>query len=266
METIKSRSNQFVKDARKVRDGKSEGQFFVEGKRLAEELLKSEIKVNQVFVTPAFLEDNTPLAASVGALSSQVNCLSESVFSYLSKTKSPQGIAATCMRPNKGLLRLETGIAESESGFAVLLHKIGNPGNLGAIARSAEAFGAAGLILTKGSADPFSAASVRGSMGSFFRLPVWREAVLNDAIDWAGNNEIRTICADKEATTPLSKIDWPGRSLIVFGSEAHGLTDQERGLIEVEFKILISEKVESLNLAVAAGIVMSAAKNGANAA
>ncbi len=262
MDTIESRSNQTYKYARKVRDGKIPNAFFVEGKRLAEELMNSPVTVETLFFTPAFARDHAAETERLSGLAPQVFVLSDSLLSSLAETKSPQGVAAVCLRPADGRKRLESNLNKSENAVVILLHHISNPGNLGAIIRSAEAFHAAGVIVTNGSADPFSAKAVRGSMGSAFRLPIWMGIDFEEAIEWADHCGVRTICADTEAAASVSEIKWGVRSMLVFGSEAHGLSQSERRLIKEYFSVPMSEMVESLNISVAASIAIYVATKG----
>jgi TrmH family RNA methyltransferase len=127
--------------------------------------------------------------------------------------------------------------------------------------RTAEAAGVLGIITTRGSANAFSPKTLRGSMGAGFRLPIWENAEFDEALDWAKKKKLQTICADINARTTYLEIDWRFDYLMVFGSEAHGLNEAERAQINHSFFIPMDNDVESLNLAVACGIVLFEAKN-----
>ncbi len=259
METITGRSNQHLKFARQVRDNKVAGKFFVEGKRLSDELLRSNITTETVFVTEDFAALNKDSLSFFDKAHADIYLLSENLHNSISGTKSPQGISVVCKTPEHRLDDLAKKVSSSQNQIVLLLHQISNPGNLGAILRSAEAFGVVGVIITENSSNPFSPAAVRGSMGSVFRLPVIGNIDFQTALDWAKNTGMRTVCADVNADTVLETMDWSPNTLLVLGSEAHGLKESERRQIDLDFKINMKNRVESLNLAVAAGVVLYSA-------
>ncbi len=260
METITGRSNQHLKFARRVRGNNVDGKFLVEGKRLAEELLHSEIRVEAVFVTQEFASSNKELVDRFDENDAGIFLLSENLLESISDTKSPQGISLLCDTPRLTLEDLDNIVGTAQNSIVLLLHRINNPGNLGAVLRSAEAFGVTGAVVTENSANAFSPAAVRGSMGSVFRLPVIGDVDFASALDWARKAGLSTVCADVNGDTKLDRMAWQTKTMIVFGSEAHGLEESERKEIDQSFKINIQEPVESLNLAVAAGIVLYSAR------
>ncbi|MFN2514213.1 MAG: TrmH family RNA methyltransferase, partial [Pyrinomonadaceae bacterium] len=99
-------------------------------------------------------------------------------------------------------------MAGGRTPLLVILHGINNPVNVGAIMRSAEAAGATGVITTANTADLFSSKSLRGAMGSAFRLPIWKGETYCDALSWCAAHNIRTVCADVKASTLYTDIDW----------------------------------------------------------
>lgn len=256
METIKSRANQHIKYARAVREGQVDERFFVEGKRLVDELLRSEIRIASLFLSVQFAERNSELIDSLTAQEIPVRFLSKSVFDSLAETKSPQGIAAIGITPGDGRNRIEIAAQAKPQALVVMLNKINNPGNLGAVIRSAEAFGVCGLIVPRGSTDPFGPSAIRGSMGSAFRVPIWNDVEFDKALEWGRASGFSTICADIGAREDISAVDWNNTTLLVLGSEAHGLSEEELAKIDRRYRINMAPGVESLNLAVAAGIVM----------
>ncbi|MDH3493201.1 MAG: RNA methyltransferase [Acidobacteriota bacterium] len=256
METIKSRANQNVKRARNVSKGKEPDFFFVEGKRLFDDLLASPIMPESVYVSVRFAERHPDQTESLAQRFQNFFLLTNGVFDSIADTKTPQGVAAVCRVPGNGRQRIEEGLTDCSTGVVVLLHGVSNPGNLGAVLRSAEAFGAAGAIITPGSAAPFSAASLRGSMGSAFRVPVWSGAGFKAAIDWSEKLGLASVCADRGAEAPLRDADLNRRILFVLGSEGHGISEKDRSLVAEQYCIPTEGDVESLNLSVAAGILL----------
>ncbi|MDQ3180740.1 MAG: RNA methyltransferase, partial [Acidobacteriota bacterium] len=152
-----------------------------------------------------------------------------------------------------------------EFPLLVLLHQINNPSNLGAILRTCEAAGVLGVILTNNSADAFSPKALRGAMGASFRLPIWDHADFFEAVDWAKEKNLISVCADINAEKSYLEIDWKKPRLLIFGSEAHGLSAEESAAVEESLVIPMENGVESLNLAVSCGVILFEAKKNAEA-
>ncbi len=256
METITSRSNEYLKYVRRVRDGRIEGKFFVEGKRLTGELPNSDVAVESLLFSTGLFPDPEKASAAFGKHQFSVRLLAPGLFQTISHTKSPQGIAAVCLVPENGMRRLEKNVGEEDKSIILLLQNVSNPGNLGSVIRTGEATGVAGVIVSRASANPFSPAAVRGSMGSVFRVPVWAGVDIDSAVAWAKEKGFTVLGTDSKADLTITETDWKRDLLLVFGSEAHGLEDHSRGLLDETVRIPMKETVESLNLAVAAGVVL----------
>ncbi|HQX57259.1 MAG TPA: RNA methyltransferase, partial [Pyrinomonadaceae bacterium] len=134
------------------------------------------------------------------------------------------------------------------------------PSNLGAVLRTAEAAGVAGIIITKQSADVYSPKSIRASMGSIFRMAIWNDVELDPVLRWAADKGLRATTTAAAATATHTAVDWSIPRLLIFGSEAHGLNGIDLGISDERVKIAIESPVESLNLAVSAGIILFEAK------
>lgn len=254
---IESRENQNIKHARKVRDGKIADSIFVEGLRLKDEVLRSDIKITDAFFTKDFAETSADLLDKItGANLFEV---SDKILASVSDTKTPQGIVLICEKPLTGRELLEKSF-DKKFPPVVLLHKINNPGNLGAILRTCEAVGVSNVIITKNSADVFSPKSLRGSMGAAVRVSLWTNAVFEETLVWAKEKNLISTCADVNSETSIWQVDWNKPRLLIFGSEAHGLSENERNLIDEGLIIPMENDVESLNLAVSCAVVLFEAK------
>jgi TrmH family RNA methyltransferase len=176
--------------------------------------------------------------------------VSEKLLESVSYTKTPQGIIVLAQRPESLELQLDT------NPLLVVLHQINNPVNVGAILRTSEAAGAAGVITTKNTSDPFSPKSLRGAMGSAFRLPIWNGPAYTEVIDWCRQRGIATICAAVDATTTYTEIDWTRPSALILGPESTGLTPEEQELADRRVSIPMKGMAESLNVAVAGGVLL----------
>jgi TrmH family RNA methyltransferase len=138
----------------------------------------------------------------------------------------------------------------------VIMEAISNPVNVGAILRSAEAAGATGIIATDNTADPFSPKSLRGAMGSAFRIPIWSNVTYEAAIDWCAQEKIRTVCADLQASKLHTEVDWKVARALILGPESNGLSGEQVRMADEAVRIPMLGSVESLNVGVAAGILL----------
>lgn len=260
MPQISSRDNPKIKFARSVRDGGKEREFiFLEGLRLAEEVLRADVPIREIFYTESFaasergrdfLKGNQSIAAEV----------SDKVFDLIADTKNSQGIIVIAEKPVHGKQAVETNLSKTKSPLVLLLHEINNPSNLGAILRTAEAVGVAGIITTKNSADVFSPKAQRGAMGASLRLPVWTNADFFEVLKWSRENNLKSVCADVRGAMNYTEIDWQTGRLLIFGSEARGLSAEERAAVDENLIIPMENGVESLNLAVACAVILFEAR------
>lgn len=259
IQKITSRDNQKLKFARLVRDGRKDNKIFVEGLRLSEEILKTNLKIHFVCIDSDFLQDSraTNLINSL-TKKTEILVIENRLFQPLSDTKNSQGIFLIADQPQTG-----KGVVEQNlniSPFIILLHKLNNPSNLGAILRTAEAVGVNGIITTKETTDVFSTKALRGSMGANLRLPFWIDVDFEEAIKWSEAIGLKSVCADIRSQKNYLEINWKVPRLLVVGSEGHGLTDTERALTDESLIIPMANKVESLNVAVACGVILFEAK------
>ncbi len=180
--------------------------------------------------------------------------MSEKLLESISYTKTPQGIVVLAERPDSSENRLAESLAASP--LLVVLHQINNPVNVGAILRTAEAAGATGVITTRNTSDPFSPKSLRGAMGSAFRLPIWSGPSYEEVVEWCRERRVVTACADAEATTDYTDLDWTTATALMLGPESTGFTAEELMNADRKVKIPMKGMAESLNVSVAAGILL----------
>ncbi len=261
---ITSRDNQRLKFARKVADGRVKDAIFIEGARLAEEVIRAEIEIFDVLITENFrkTERGQKILRNLDDKTEHFAEISERIFNSVSDTKHSQGIIIIAAKPAAGKSIIEANLRKNERPLPlfILLHQINNPSNLGAILRTAEAAGVSGVITTENSADVFSPKALRGAMGAAFRLPVWTNADFFEALSWSKEKNLISVCADVNAEKSYLDIDWKKPRLLIFGSEAHGLNSEERRQIDESLIIPMENNVESLNLAVSCGVILFEAK------
>jgi TrmH family RNA methyltransferase len=253
---ITSRDNSLLRQVRAVRDGKIDELIYIEGLRLCEEARLSHLEIEAVIVSDELLRKERASAVidDITAVSKRVASVSEKLLESVSYTKTPQGIIALAQRPVASEERLAASI--NEHSLLVGLHQINNPVNVGAILRTAEAAGASGVITTRGTSDPFSPKSLRGAMGSAFRLPIWIGPDYREMIAWFRQREIVTICAHVEAKSIYTEIDWTQPNALLMGSESTGFTPEELEQAGQRISIPMKGAAESLNVSVAAGILL----------
>src|SRR6478672_6712257 len=158
---ITSRDNGRLMAARRVRDGRDKFRIFVEGRRLAEEALRSGLKITECFLSEGF--DDPGLAGNITAPRFRVP---EKIFKTVTDTETPQGIILVAERPSM------RPFTKSLLPMTLFLTEINNPSNLGAILRTAESAGVSHVVLSKGSTDPYAPKALRASMGSAFRISI----------------------------------------------------------------------------------------------
>lgn len=253
---ITSRDNSLLRQVRAVRDGKIEELIFIEGLRLCEEAYRSDLAIEAVLVSEELLRKERAAAviSELSRVSKRVATVSEKLLESVSFTKTPQGIIVLAQRPADSEERLAGSL--NNSPLLVVLHQINNPVNVGAIVRTAEAAGATGVITTRNTSDPFSPKSLRGAMGSAFRIPIWSGVDYEEMIEWCRQRKIITVCADVEASTSYTELDWTGPGALILGPESTGFTDDELARADQRVSIPMKGIAESLNVSVAAGILL----------
>jgi len=253
---ITSRDNSLLRQVRGVRDGKIEELIFIEGLRLCEEAHRSNLEIEAVVVSEELLRKQRAATAiaELSQVSKRVASVSEKLLESVSYTKTPQGIIVLARRPASSEEQLAASL--NANPLLVVLHQINNPVNVGAILRTAEAAGATGVITTRNTSDPFSPKALRGAMGSAFRLPILSGVTFLEMIEWCRRRGIMSICADVEASTSYTELDWTGPTALVLGPESTGFTAEELDGAEQRVSIPMKGAAESLNVSVAAGVLL----------
>jgi TrmH family RNA methyltransferase len=253
---ITSRDNSLLRLARSVRDGKTPEFVFVEGLRLCEEALRSGLSIETVVISDelAGKEKALGLIEKLTAVSGRTAFVSEKLLESISYTKTPQGIVLLAERPTT--TEKHFAASQKQLPLVVIMHRINNPVNVGAILRTAEAAGATGAIATQTTSDPFSAKALRGAMGSAFRLPVWFAPTYAEALAWCSRHGVQTMCADVHAKIGYDEVRWAKPSALILGAESSGLTREELDAASGSVRIPMHGPAESLNVAVATGILL----------
>jgi len=253
---ITSKENSLLREARAVRDGKVEDLIFVEGLRLCEEAVNSQLPIQALVFSDQLAQKPKPaeLIEKFSAASDRVAVVSEKLLASISYSKTPQGIVMLASRPE--MTEEHFAQQQNKTPLIVVMHRITNPVNVGAILRTAEATGVTGAIATENATDPFSPKALRGAMGAAFRLPIWFRPSYTSVIEWCSQHGVKTVCADLDATKVFTEIDWSAPRALILGPETSGLTRAEIEAANEATRIPMRAPVESLNVSVAAGVML----------
>jgi TrmH family RNA methyltransferase len=255
-EVITSRHNAVVREARAARDGKTQDLIFIEGLRLCEEAARCGLDIRAVLFTEKFLSDEraSRLINALSATAERVLKVSDELIEHLSDTRNSQGVITLARRPATTRASLES--LQMKTPLVVIMHRVNNPANAGAMLRVAEAAGATSIITTRHTTDLFSPKALRGAMGSSFRLPVWTGAEYEEALRWCAERGIKTVSTHLDARHTHTEIDWTVPRAVVVGPEAAGLNESEALAASESIRIPMRPPVESLNVAVALALVI----------
>lgn len=244
MEQITSRQNPLMSHIRKLNTSRSyrrsQGIFVGEGMKLLDEALRWQANVQTVVCAKG---------TEVPALPPQVRLVEVpgDLLKSIADTDSPQGLLFLCGIPEMALPQ------QMAEGTYMVLDGVQDPGNVGTIWRTADAFGGAGLILVNNCADPWSPKTVRSTMGACFRLPLWT-ATLPELKDKLGDMPLYATAL--RADTEDVRAQNLNRCALVVGSEGRGVSEETLSLCNKTLIIPMVDRCESLNAAVAGSVLL----------
>lgn len=245
--------NPVVKAAAELKQKKyrtQNGLYLAEGLRTAEEAVAYKA-VETLFYVATDDERTMRLLEDAAAQNIKLVCVSENVMKKIADTETPQGIIAVCkMRQPK----LENLLASGK--MLLVLDRVGDPGNIGTMLRTADAAGIGGLVLLKGCADIYAPKTVRSSMGSLFHIPVLSGVSEQEFVSAAKKAGYDLLVTCLDGADNLYKADLSGRIAFVMGNEAGGVSGSLLEKADKRVYIPMAGRAESLNVAMAAGIVM----------
>jgi RNA methyltransferase, TrmH family len=249
---IDSPSNPRIKEAlRAVESGES---LLLEGARALGEALASGIVVTDVFFDGAGEAGAPDLATRAAETGAATVPVSTRVLGKLSDLPSARGIVALAEPPRRAL----ADVALSGDALVVLLDGVQDPANVGAVLRSAEAFGVSGVVLTPDCAWPFSPKALRASALSALRLPVAPRVEPGAALAWAAGGGAVLAGAEAQGGEPPEALRAVRPLVLVIGSEGRGISAALEAGLSRRVTIPLAASVESLNASVAAGVLLHA--------
>ena len=261
MRRITSRQNPIVRTFRALAEtvDPSGARLLLDGAHLVDEAQRAGLILEAVAVLASRLEGDTEEGRIAHALDRRgidVVVASDPVFAAVSPVRAPSGIVAIARRAPITV----AAVCRGTHAFVVGAVDVQDPGNMGAIVRVAEAGGATGVLAAGISASPFSWKAVRGSMGSVLRLPVAAGIGSEGLLACMTDAGLRTIAAVPRDGRAPDHIDWTGSVGLMIGGEGPGLSDSLIERCDARVTIPMSPPVESLNVAVAAAILIYAAR------
>lgn len=259
---VTSAANPLVKRLRLLGDRRHrrrEGAFVVEGLQPVWRAVEAGWEIETLVIAPDLLAATSAagMVAEREAAGTPVTRLSAELFGRLSERDGPSGLAAIVRTRTCPLADLPA------SGLVVALHGIGNPGNLGTVVRTADAAGAGAVVLVGDTADPFAPAAVKASMGSLFALPVAHAADPAAFLGWARGRGMRVVATSGSAERTHWAFEWTPPVALLLGAEGPGLPAELLAGADATVRIPMTGTAESLNLAVAAGILIYEARRDA---
>ncbi len=248
---ITSASNERIKHARRVRDGREPGLIFIEGVRLAEEALRSGLTIDTCFAVQREEPRQNELLSLLTSQNVSVQFTTPEVLSVLSDTVQSQGVILLAQRP----MLSASALLEASTTLFLGLDRVQDPGNMGTLIRTAEAAGVGGIVALGGSVDVFSPKVLRSSMGSAFRLPILANATVEQLLALRDSQGLKIVAAAGEGEIDYTDYDWQQPTLLLLGNEGRGVDQALMQQCDARLRIPLLNGVESLNVA-AAGAVM----------
>jgi len=256
---ITSTANKRVVEARKLSQRKyrqAGARFLVEGLQLLHMALDAGASPHEVFFCPTQFAgpEAEALMARFRLTGGELLPVAPNVMAALSERDEPQGIVATFRIPEASLADLKLTGRE----LVLVLDRLQDPGNLGTLIRTADAVGAAAIFLIEPCVDPFDPKTLRGSMGSLFNVPVVSTKDVAGLFAWLQDRGLRPVGADPHAGELWGEGLWRGGVALVLGNEARGLSPDVAAQVKQNARLPIVGKAESLNVAIAGGVLMYA--------
>ena len=248
---ITSTSNPLVKETvnliKKAKFRQEQDVFVVEGRKMVSELPRERFV--RGFVTERFLQENG--ASCMEGLPMEL--VSDRVMEAVSDTQTPQGILAVVKQFHYSR---EALFQSSTAPLFLLLERISDPGNLGTMIRAGEGAGLTGVFLSRDCVDIYNPKVIRSTMGSVYRVPFLYVDSMDEIVKWLKDRDVLCLAAHLRDSCDYDKADYRGATAFMIGNEARGLSDSMTDLAQKRIKIPMQGKVESLNAAVAASILL----------
>lgn len=256
---VTSAKNPIVQRVREVAAGDHPGEMLVDGNRIVEEALDAGVPILMAAFADRLKKarNGHELRRRLESRAGQAYACADSILDKMSSLTTPQGVLAIVATPEATDAQLLG--EDATKALVVVGAGVRDPGNLGAMIRSTEAAGGTGFLALKGSADPFRDKAVRGASGSVLRLPTRARVEPEELAKLCDEQNLQLIAADQSAEAEYLDVDWTKPTAIALGNEGSGLPEVLRDRATL-VRIPIQSSVESLNVAVATGVLLFEAR------
>lgn len=246
---ITSTGNQQMKNLmllmKKAKARNEQGLFVVEGRKMFLEAPDEQIE--KVYVSESFYKENEEIL-----IGRTYEVVSDSVFKTVSDTQTPQGIICLVKKPEYELEELFCG----EKTHLLILESIQDPGNLGTMMRTGEGAGITGIIMNQTTVDLFNPKTIRSTMGSIYRVPFYVSKNLSETIQTLKKRNMKVYAAHLKGKIQYDEPDYKSSVAFMIGNEGNGLTEETADMADIYIRIPMEGKVESLNAAISASLLM----------
>ncbi len=254
MERIASRQNPLVRRFRELARGtRASGDALLDGAHLVQEALRSEVPIDLVAIADRVTaRDGSAIVEDARRAGARVVQVPDHVLAAMSPVRQPSGIVAIARCRAATLAQ----VLDGATPLVLVLAGVQDAGNVGAIIRAAEACGATGIICSDGTADPFGWKALRGAMGSSFRMPIAVDHGVSAIVAEARTRGVAVVATTPRDGTPLGSFDLRRPVAIVLGAEGAGLPSDVTASADALLTIPMRAPVESLNVSVAAALIL----------
>ncbi len=235
---------------KKYRD--REGTYLVEGEKVIREAIEAGL-LETLIVKDGYEETPGPKAIADSAAETVV--LSTSLFDRLKDTETTQGVIGV-IRKNETTADMLLENVSDEEAKIIILDSVQDPGNVGTILRTANGAGYAAAIMSKGTADVYSPKVLRSASGAVMNMPIISGMEVSEIVELLKNGEFTIYGTSPRADASYSEVGYAGRSAIVIGNEGNGMCEEFAEACDINISIPMKRETESLNAAVAAGIII----------
>ncbi len=255
--TLTSSSNPLLKRIRSLHERQARhkaGLFLIEGETIVLEAFQRNIRIESVLVDRNYFERGFPEIFDDNLI--ELNVVETALFKTLVTTSSPCSVLAVARVQDFSFDDILTDCLDKTDCKIVVLENLQDPGNLGTIIRSALAFNADALLVTRGSVDIYNPKVVRSAMGALFDLPIATGVEVDYVIDKLKEAGFSIIGLNPEGDTSLKSLPTGGKKVLLIGNEGNGLSAEADSRLDHSVYIPMNQTIESLNAAIATSIVL----------
>jgi RNA methyltransferase, TrmH family len=253
---ITSKDNSIIKHLRSLSDAKQRNKeqvFLIEGVKIVEEALRDNLGVKMVIASPSLVQHHGRGVLKLAETrSADILWISERLMDAVAESKTPQPVMAIIKMREYS----ENALMANAAGLIVVAHQLQDPGNLGTIIRTSEAVGASGVAVSANTVDPYSAKTIRASMGSMLRLPLVRISDIGTFLIACKQQGFQTAATMLTGDMTHFDADLRKPTVVIFGQEGAGLPQDIMINVDLHVRIPMAGTIDSLNVATSAAVIL----------